>query len=184
MNYELPKQLSDERDALVNRIRTAFNDVSREGGVSWNECVALDDFGDSETCAMARRSDCDTHWTELVNDPNWTPLVGIGGFSFLDAIGMRYYMPAAMLRVLRAEWDDGPVCFHLGYIGKGRIQDYWSKSKFVLFDHEQRVCVAAFLWFMARWSEALDRDSAFGLDDDSREWLNALNSRWQDYLPN
>lgn len=92
--------LSLERDSILKEIDVAFAGVTREGGISWSEAVALDNYGTDEECQEARAKDKDISWKELVTDPHWRPLPGVGGFSFLDAIGFRYYLPAAMIRTL------------------------------------------------------------------------------------
>jgi hypothetical protein len=174
MDYEIPIRLRAERDALIAEINESFRDVTREGGISWSESEQIDHYEDAATCAAARKSDLDTHWTQLVDDPKWRSDPGIGGFSFLDPIGMRYYAPAAIQRVLRQGYDAG-IRFHLGYTGKNALHD-WRRSTFALFDDRQRQCVAEFLSLMARWEAAMQ------FEGDTDQWLEALNTGWNVYL--
>lgn len=97
-----------QRD-IIAEIHDAFKDVSRDGGVSWTESVEIDMWESADKCAAARLADTDTHWSQLVDDEHWQSERGVGGFAFLDAIGFRYYLPAAMVRVARAGHDLGVV---------------------------------------------------------------------------
>ena len=83
------------RIELIDLIKDAFKDVTREGGVSWHECEVIDNYGSDAERALARTRDTDRHWTELLSTEAFYPS-GIGGFCFLDPIGFRYYLPAAL----------------------------------------------------------------------------------------
>lgn len=102
---ELPDSLKRERQAAEARVFKAFRGVTRAGGVSWSESAVIDDDGTTDECAAARERDPDTSWEQLVDDPCWNPEPGCGGYSFLDAIGFRYYLPPGLIRDLRsAPW--------------------------------------------------------------------------------
>jgi hypothetical protein len=91
-----------------------FRGVTREGGVSWSESEMHDRGASEKECLEARQADKEVGWEELANDTEWEPFPGTGGFIFLDAIGFRYYLPAAMVKCLRAEyWGSGILEFHL-----------------------------------------------------------------------
>ncbi len=183
------KSLSDERDAILADLYTHFGNVTREGGVSWAEADVIDGWGSERECAAARASDTDTSWTELVEDENWWS--DCVGFSFLDAIGFRYYAVAAIVRSLHTMSDAGI----LWYLDAGP-HDKYGDSQLALFTNDQRACVARFLWFMARaiqtarvpgaaeWEvEARNSDpSRKDLFYESEPWLEALHSRWLPYL--
>lgn len=81
--------LQSEHQALIKEIHAAFAGVSREGGVSWSETRVLDMYGSDDERKAARAQDTDRSWSELVDDPKWYE-IGIGGFSFLDPISVRY----------------------------------------------------------------------------------------------
>lgn len=168
------KALHTESDALIAEIHEAFRRVSRDKGVSWSESVEIDRYEGIERRIAARQSDVDTDWSQLVNDPNWRTDPGIGGFSFLDPIGMRYYLPAAMVRTLQTG-DDQRIIFHLGYAGQSETFD-WSRSQFSQLDERQRRCVAKFIWLMARLLKT-ER-----LSSEACEWLAALEAGWNQYL--
>ena len=74
---------------------------SREGGISWSESVIVDGDGSGRTQEQARTEDTERRWEDLVDDSSWHHEVGMGGFSFLDPIGFRYYIAPAMIRCIR-----------------------------------------------------------------------------------
>lgn len=169
-----PDDLDQHRQQIIEQIHAAFDGVSRHGGVSWSEAGVIDDNGSEEECRRARESDTDRSWTELVDSRAWDPEDSDGSFAFLDAIGLGYYLPAAMVRCVRAEYDAAGLAFaltltHKHYAGahKSTLEN-WS-----LLDDEQRACVAAFLRHMIRVCEEQ------GFDDDARPWQEALDSYWR-----
>ena len=170
----LPALIEDELDAvrqsLIAEIHEAFAQVAREGGVSWNESKVHDDYGGPEECAKARRSDKDTHWSQLVDDPAWAASSGIGGFSFLDPIGFRYYLPPTLIRTLRGDEDVPDLHFHLNLTDSEH-----SRNQQSLLDNRQRRCVARSLLIMARENDATP-------GHDVEWWLSVLNSGWRESL--
>jgi hypothetical protein len=163
--------LQAERRAIRARIEAAFHGVTRNGGVSWSEAIVIDDYGSPEEERAARASDCDRPWMDLVNDPQWQP-EDYAVYSYLDPIGFRYYLPAAMVKCLEVEAErDGPwlalaVTLETFDDRKGEPKQQWS-----LLNESQRRCVAAFLRFMVAW-DTLHR----GLD--MVGWQEALDSYW------
>jgi hypothetical protein len=165
------EELKVEQESMRERILAAFADVSREGGVSWSESVVIDNYGNQQEQAEARASDHDLHWTELVDDRNWFPDPGIGGFSFVDSIGFRYYLPVAMIRCL--DQADRGEDFGLSYyltLSEGELRD-WSLSKWSLLTEPQRQCVRDFLRLMVTISTEYDWGG--------RWWQAALDSHWE-----
>lgn len=147
---------------MISEIRRAFENVSREGGVSWSEAEGLDLYFSKEELAAARAMDKDRHWWELVDDPEWNPSEGVGGFTFLDSTSYPYYLAAAMTAELKGEKPliantlDEILCLDGG---PDQIPDAWSN-----LTQDQRYCVRRFLELMARvdpyghrgWTEALE----------------------------
>lgn len=170
MEYPTKQELDAEREALVAEIYDAFKNVLREGGVSWSESEVIDFYGSPEERAGARRKDTDIHWSQLVDDKNWSTEPGVGGYSFLDAIGFRYYLPPGMLRCLRSGYDEG-ICFHLSDPGQGLLEH--KRNQQSLLDDRQRRCVAQFLLYMVK--EA-------GHSLNANNWRKALNCEWRRYL--
>src|SRR5690349_23011941 len=139
---EMPVLLQKERDRLVEEIKAAFANVTREGGISWSESDVVDAYGSKDQRARAREIDRDLSWTELVDDESWEDSPGVGGWSFLDAIGFRYYLPAAMLRQLHGKGVDA-FPFHLT-LSKWFLADY-TRSQWSLLDERQARCVRDFV---------------------------------------
>lgn len=152
---------------LVRAIELAFRDVSREGGTSWRETKLIDLWGLDEDKIQNLYSDGDRAWADLVLDRSWSFEVGIGGFSFLDPIGFRYYLPAAMVRSIAAPWDSS-LAFQL--TAEGDLADHM-RNKWSLLNDEQLAVVARFVRFMA---DHVD-------DEDFEEWGEAYRSEWWRY---
>jgi hypothetical protein len=168
------KRLDEQRTALIARIREAFKHVSRAGGISWSETVVIDNYGTDEERAVARGRDTERGWTHLLDDPAWSPEAGIGGFSFLDPIGFRYYLGAAMIRVVNSGDVDSTLAFTLTLPPDGdQLRSYITHQMSAL-DDTQRGSIAAFLRFMIEFSEAEDEEIA------ADSWREALMSAWND----
>ena len=90
--------LANER--LLEQLRSAFQGVTREGGVSWLEADIIDVYGTALARKEARDKETDHIWMDVAVDPNWLIDHYDSNWSFLDAIGFRYYLPAAMARHL------------------------------------------------------------------------------------
>lgn len=105
------------RKELIEKIRTAFKGVSRAGGVSWSETDIIDDYGTMEQRLIARASDEDEDWEDVVLSKKFAYQWHRGSFCFLDAIGFKYYLPAAMCQSLQepeiaknCDFDFSQVC--------------------------------------------------------------------------
>jgi len=183
--------MDSKRHEIEREIRVAFAKVTRKGGVSWSETRVIDSYGTEAEAAEARLLDRESSWTELADDPKWDPNCGIGGFSFLDPIGFRYYLPAAMIKSLR----EGPysevgfLSFQLTLIppplpgpimnrmaSKANESDKEMRAyilkQWSALDDRQRRAVRSFLAFMA------EAEQSQGGGD---SWQEALNSYWHDF---
>lgn len=171
MVSELGELDLNERDEIIASVQAAFGGVTRvEGAISWSECGAIDNNKSEEVCLAARLSDTDTHWSQLVDDPDWWPFPGIGGFAFINSEGFQYYLPPTMIRFLRGEneeWFPGHLLGSIDrfvYVGPGSP---WTR--------DQLACIARFIAFMARHDECID-------EDDPNPWTEALERRWEAFL--
>ncbi len=175
-SIQLPTDLETERDALVAEILAAFEHVSREGGVSWTEAMVIDDEGSSAERRAARRQDTDQNWIELLDDEQWHPLGGVGGFSFLDAAGFHYYLPAAMIHTIhhgaRTGLDAGVLTLNKATKPDGFSQREWHLEKWSRLDDRQRRCVARFLRYLIASEEALVDDYV------ASDWRTAYERYW------
>ncbi|OJU63705.1 MAG: hypothetical protein BGO01_07490 [Armatimonadetes bacterium 55-13] len=151
--------------ALIALIRNSFKGVKRVNGVSWSESVVLDDYGTMEERLAARSKDKEKDWTSLVEDRLWNPATGVGGWSFLDAIGFRYYLPAEMIRSVRRGYSDS-LAFHLT-LQKGEMKNY-CLEQWARLDASQRACVKKFVIYMMKVSDDFSR----------KEWEEAFGSYW------
>src|SRR5579862_7945740 len=81
-------------DSLIAEITAAFDGVSRDGGITLHEAEGLDCHYSPEELKLARGLDTDTRWQDVPEE--W-----IGefpsAFRFMDAKGLRYYLPAVMI---------------------------------------------------------------------------------------
>ena len=179
---EVPAELQAEREALIAEIHAAFEGVTREGGVSWSETDVIDGYGSDEERRIARLRDKDTSWTELVMNEHWNIAVGFGGWSFLDAIGFRYYLPAGMVRNICDGWQsDISFQLTLNKATKPRgfeLQEH-TKNKWSLLNDRQRRCVTRFIRFMISWEEltAQEDDPEYRADD----WRTAYDRYWKQF---
>ena len=146
------------KEDLIEQIKFAFAEVTREHAVSWSEALVRDRYGSEEECAVARKQDADKNWMEVALDPNWIPDYGLGGFAFLDIYGFRYYMAAAFMNCLMLG-RDSDLEFYLSL-----HPDY--------FLPEQRPAVINFL--------------RFKIQEDGRQYLiyrlNHENRTYEDYV--
>lgn len=106
---------------LIKRLRKIFHDVTLEdGGVSLGEAIVLDNYGSMEDRIKARSKDELADWKQLVGSKDLISSIGGGALSFVDARGMRFYLPACFETLLQCENpDDRPeiyrrILFHLG----------------------------------------------------------------------
>lgn len=151
------------KQALIDEIYDAFRAVNRSGGVSWSEAYVIDMYGSPKEREQARKKDKEASWPELV-DSDWRDCPGVGGWSFLDPIGFRYYLPAAMVRGIRKGASD--ISFWLTP-SAGKL-DAWSLNKWSLLDERQRNCVKSFVSLMGE----CEREVAEG-EWEADEWLEA-----------
>ncbi len=171
-----------KRDRLVEQIRRAFHDVTRDGGISLREAHVIDDYGSDKKRAAARALETDSHWWEVdvsAIDP------GGSCMSFMDSIGYRYYLPAYMTRILKQCCSLGPdenddwnaaesLIYGLNpsfYVVDELVEHVRTRHRH--FTHEESVCIALFLAFDAEVADDTYCDNA----------LVALKNHWIEYLP-
>ena len=168
--------------------------MSRAGGVSWRQAHILDDYGDETHVTFIDR---DSRWQDLLSDPEWDPEPGVGGYSFLDPIGFRYFIAPGMIRSVEAGYDRG-VTFHLRMPGKEPkdLRNHPDLAhlavKLAAFSHDSRVAHRLETWSLitaeqgrvvARFLQYMDAavsspDPAEYYDTDFREALECYWSRF------
>lgn len=165
-----------ERDEIIQDIHWAFGGQGRsKAAVSWNETVARDRYNSESECLAARKTDTDTHWSQLIKSPDWYPFPGIGGYPFLNAEGCQYYLPAVMVRFLEDCEDPRWYTAHLmEWIDFHTQQDQISK-----WPHQQLRSIARFIAFMSIHDENVEMELELG---EPNPWAEALDRRWRQYL--
>jgi hypothetical protein len=167
-HHQAMVNLDSERNMLIAEIHRVFKDVNREGGISWRGAQVVD-FGGDES--YADYNDTDSSWEELLSNEDWYPGPGIGGFSFLDPIGFRYYLPAAMVRTVSNGYDEG-IRFHLtldNHDDPKGLRDY-SLHQLSLLSREQQITVRRFIEYMLTMAAEDELHVEY--------WKEALDSNW------
>ena len=148
-------------------LERAFGGVTRQGGQSWTGSIALDLMGVAGKDFTVTHREDDRSWQEVARDAGWDPDAGIGGWPFLDGIGFRYYLAAAMGRVL----DGGEVsCLAWQFrrplkgASRRRFDDRW------ILDPAQHEVAMRFAAFM------LERTFQAGDQAEYDEWDAAIRS--------
>jgi hypothetical protein len=156
--------------AVRTALEQAFKGVTRERGQSWTGSIALDLMGVTGVDFTVTHREDDGSWRDVASDPGWDPDSGVGGWPFLDSIGFRYYLAAAMWRVL----DGGEVaCLAWQFqrplkgASRRRFDDRW------ILDQAQHAAAMRFAAFM------LERAIAAGDQAGYDEWDAAIRS-WSD----
>lgn len=198
-----PNQHAAQRDVLEREIRAAFAGVTCEGGHSWLRAKHNDGglpeylYGDEPP--FGKHVEVLDDWTKLVDDSTWNPFPGVGGFGYIDHIGFRYYLPAAMCRLMHqpdAELYPGQLLLplhrfcHAAASWPDRLSpaDVWSRA--------QLVCIARFIDWMAveegtrieamyqmLLNELLEVEgSTEHLKRDENPWAEAIKGEWGKYL--
>ncbi len=165
------EDLEKRKVALLAYIHDAFKGVTREGGVSWSQAGVIDGHGTEAEEIAARESDVDTRWQDVLDDASFNPDASWGGFSFLDPIGFRYYLPPAMIRCIE-ESRDCKLCSHLKLAPRGDGSHGWTLKKWSLLSRKQSLCVKAFIQYMIDLAEVSD------LSYEREWWTEALDSHW------
>ncbi len=166
----IPERFQPELRSLEAQILSAFRGVTRDGGVSWSESRIIDHYGTDEEREQARKLDTEASWEDLIDSPAWTCHVGIGGFNFLDPIGFRYYLAAAMARLTRGDDDpDQVLAFVLN------IDSDFSREHISLLTQDQAAVVARFLRTMA------ELYTAQGDDTGGAHFATAYESHWRQW---
>lgn len=184
---DLPPELIAEREALIAEIHAAFKGVKRGRGTSWAEAGVLSDFGTEKELRAARATDTDQHWPALVNSAMWRH--NNIEWSYLDAEGFRYYLPAGMIHEAFID-PDSPATDLLGSLTFSKpskrpdhdLREHTLK-KWSLLNDRQRRCVKRFLQFKAACA-AIEHERYIREHPPNRPytyqsgWAKAIDSYW------
>lgn len=170
---ELSPELAIERDVLIAEIYAAFDGVTREGGVSWSEADVIDRYRTDEERQIAREQDTEPNWQALVEaqiGPPWDCV----DWCFLDPIGWRYYLAAAMIinvQGVRQAVSEFELTLRSDDPGERAVENFSSLS------FRQKHCVR---WFL-RYTITLERSK--GERFFATLWRRAYKSYWRSLPP-
>lgn len=150
--------LWQEGERICALIEETFSAVVLGDGVGLCEASGLDDYADADTLASLRAEDERLDWHKLVDDPARLR----NSMYFLDAEGMRFHLPAALIAEIRDPGWGIESC--LLNIDKDR------QSQFDLLNQPQRLTVCRFLDFIAEHPD---------YNSERPEILAALNEYWR-----
>jgi len=139
--------------ALIGAIETAFEDIERGDGVSIHEAREIDCHASRIKRASARAKDTDRSWQEVPAD---SLARNMRYLCFLDAKGMRYYLPALMTWYLRNGGqfkDAGELIDTLCTVGSAE-----SRRQFSLLSAQQSHVVLRFLRRVAELENDFSED--------------------------
>jgi hypothetical protein len=126
------------KQEVIGQIRNAFRGVVLGSGVGLFEGQALDDYADAATRKASRDKDEKVHWESI-------PIENLNrcysSFSFFDAEGMRFHLPAFLIAELEGTLGVSTV-FHLTQL------DDWARGKLVSLSETQREAIREFLLFI------------------------------------
>ncbi|PHN01372.1 DUF6714 family protein [Flavilitoribacter nigricans] len=127
---------------LINEIRSAFAGVQLGDGVSWREAPIIDDYGSDQERAAVRKLDEKENWEniplDLIIDLRYQSVL-----SFLDAEGLRFYLPVCMIHYI--EGDDSSGSAVVASLPSQLASRETSKELIPLLSKDQIACVRSFL---------------------------------------
>ena len=99
---------------LIRRTGELFESISLiNGGVSIREAIVIDNYGSMAERKEARSKDELTDWGRLVGTDDLKRHVDAGALCFVDARGLRFYLPPCLSSILSLDNpDDCPELIH------------------------------------------------------------------------
>jgi hypothetical protein len=172
----------DKVELLIEQIRSAFDGVSRQSGISLHQAWVIDEWGTPAEQAAARESDTDRHWEEIPEHL----LQDTTALSYFCPLSFVYYIPAYLIVALRKfsnyaalsederlysgskEGDRvGSVIFSLTILDKPGLREL-KLSNFEALSSEQAQVICRVLRFL----------SAYGVDGIEERAEKALRAYW------
>ena len=141
------------KDIILNHISEAFKDVKLEDGISISQARLMDDYRDTkENIKNARSIDNEQSWTEISKDKLEKLYDAI---TFLDAKGLRFYLPAYMAYGILYP-DTG---FPIGDYAISQLEGD-TMERYHIFSPEQKVVIKEFLEFTLGEGDYFDTEIA------------------------
>lgn len=124
------------KDQIIESIRKAFCDVKLGDGIGLWEAQAIDDYQSEDVQRKERQIDEKEDWSSFTPD---VLKKCHSSLSFFDANGMRFHLPAFIIKSLKGEVDD-PV-FHLT-----QLDDYAMSKLTTLSDNQIKAVINYLVW--------------------------------------
>lgn len=131
-----------EKDEIITEIRSAFGGVSLTGGISLEQARVMDNYGEGVTAeefAQLPKREITEDWSAIPYDV----LESFDCVAFLDDKGLRYYLPAFMLRIL--DNYDSSSMMTIGTLSALYPKNETQKRNLSALDIRQRRAIAMFL---------------------------------------
>ena len=169
MANELNEKTS--RAELIALIAAAFAGVSRDGGITLQEARAKDDYATPAEQFAARSRDTESHWDEI---PEEKLVEYHDVHAFLDAKGLRFYLPAFMTSIVRelgdmSKYSDSTIFA----LDPGETTETWysfQMERFGILTDTQSKAICRFLTYI----------SEFRNDSSARRALRRYWNRFSD----
>lgn len=131
-----------DKEEVISEIRSAFEGVTLNGGVSLQQARVMDNFGRGVTAEEF------AHLPEREITEDWSavPIDLLEGFdcvAFLDEKGLRYYLPAFMLHIL--DNYDSSSMMTIGTLSALYPRNESQEHNLKELDQRQRCAVSIFL---------------------------------------
>jgi hypothetical protein len=145
--------MTERQRELLRLIEEAFRGVELGDGVSLHESAVIDDYGGPEERLAARARDEKQDWRKLISDPEliqptWKETAGMGGLSFYDAAGLRFYLPAYLSTVVaEPKLGDGTEFYGELLPHLTQFVEH-NRERFSLLSTAQRACVGEVLKYL------------------------------------
>ena len=142
------------RQQLIAGIYEAFNGVVLDAGISLQETVVLDQFGQNERYmplrAQARIHDELVDWTKLVGNKDFSRSAAFA-LTGLDGMGLRYYTAPCLITILEQDiLSDSPI-FRPMILNSPRITE---GSNWCLFSSPQLEIIRDCLIYFFAYTDA------------------------------
>lgn len=157
-------------EEVIRTIEMAFDGVPPPEELTLHAAEAHDDWG-YDNDALHRKKDHTGRWQDVPDEHLYNCQHAL---SYLDKVGMRYYLPAFMSWYLRGYTDQAKVPLDNAlyaldpHSGDPRLQDY-HKERFSLFNDEQMAACAAFVRYCAEEPTGM-ADNRFAYDIYFQYW--------------
>ena len=161
-------------DSIIAEITAAFDGVFREDGKTLHEAEELDCHGTPEELQRARQLDTDTRWQDVPDE--W-----IGRFSsafrYMDAKGLRYYLPRVMIwHFKHSHWSEPASADNVASLLVGDFAHDCLSTFFSILTESQRRATARWLMFPLQ-------DRLNELNEYEKQYIERLmGSPWSKYL--